>query len=167
MGDSARSMSLSQHVTHVLELPPRLLRSSQVSVELRYGTCLEPRAPITSARLLSERLMLCASRRRVGSAAEPEALSRSEPARSTRLSVASHDSPVVHRPLTRSMKTLWLRLDRWFISVAATARRFLAEASSWYTWDGPSTGTVTVFVIIVRSFSCRISYLCCPSPSRS
>ena len=70
----------------VLLSPPNDSSSKEVSFEFRYGTCacLAPRAAMTSASALSDLLMCCASFRACPSASDFE--SRSDPARSTRVS---------------------------------------------------------------------------------
>ena len=125
---------------------------------------------MTSARLLSDLLMLCASFRRCASLAEPLAARRSEPARSTRLSVAcvvAVASGRVHSPCTRNAKIEWLRLERSFIRVAATWRRFCARPRSAYTSSGFARGSTAACSTCVCVGVCLISQRRDASLSRS
>mmetsp|Transcript_1365 Transcript_1365/g.2827 ORF Transcript_1365/g.2827 Transcript_1365/m.2827 type:complete len:239 (+) Transcript_1365:313-1029(+) len=113
--------------------PPRPGAMRRVSFESRYGTCCAPcdSAFITLERPRSEALMLIASRMRlpVASSSEPDRLTRSDPARSTTLSLpvscvaCIEPTPDVSstrcRRETRSCSTACERDDDLFILVSA------------------------------------------------
>eukprot|EP00964_Phaeocystis_antarctica_P149421 scaffold116569_cov51-Phaeocystis_antarctica.AAC.1 len=89
--DSVALMALTETVLTITVwlLPPRLSSSSWVSFESRYGMCpplASDNAAITLPSAESDRLILTSSRIKAVSSSAPEALARSEPARSTRLS---------------------------------------------------------------------------------
>lgn len=118
-----------------------------MSLLFRYGTWLPglPREEITSASADKLLLIACVSFNRVGSEPAPDEDSLSLPARSTRFSTPEQLSFVIaFRPVSRSENTEWEREERSFISVAATARRFLAFASRECTSSGRFNGTALV-----------------------
>lgn len=149
--------------------------------EFLYGICFSafspfsPNAAMTSPNALKLRLMFWVSFRRSLSPAAPLEFKRSLPARSTRLRLPSHRSPVCSlQPKIRRVKTECDRDERSFISVAATARREFACRRSTLTSRGVHKGTtltsVTRVVALVAVFSCLISCFFLsnsPSPSRS
>jgi hypothetical protein len=138
---------LQQHVNYIPNhtAPHAISRT----FEFRYGICLSPwpggafpKAAITSPNALKLRLILCVSLSRSLSLPAPLEFSRSDPARSTRLSEPSHVSLVSgFEPLMRSVKTECEREERSFMSVAATVRRDCARKSSERTCEGDSRGT--------------------------
>mmetsp|Transcript_28660 Transcript_28660/g.95229 ORF Transcript_28660/g.95229 Transcript_28660/m.95229 type:complete len:226 (-) Transcript_28660:526-1203(-) len=141
----------------VLQLPPSESRSTDVSMLLRYGTCvsLPPPRPalpalalslscrrvMTSSRKWSERLMWSASPRVVPLA--PVLATRSEPARSTSCSFERRTvGAPTGRASTCTVKTQCERDDAAFIAVSQTARlvsptkrRESASSSLAATWQ--------------------------------
>ena len=109
--------------TVVRELPPSAGRSNVVSLLSRYGTCLRPSvsAVMHLPNTLSDALMPIASAARSPDALD--ALSCSEPARSTRTSRERINKAPRRRCVRRKMSAVCARLDLSFIAVEATARR--------------------------------------------
>lgn len=149
--------------------------------EFLYGICFSPFSPfspsaaMTSPRALRLRLMFWVSFRRSLCPAAPLEFKRSLPARSTRLRLPSHRSPVCSlHPEIRRVKTECDREERSFISVAATVRREFASRKSAETSRGVRRGitltSVTRVLAFVAVFSCLISCFFLsnsPFPSRS
>mmetsp|Transcript_62364 Transcript_62364/g.167307 ORF Transcript_62364/g.167307 Transcript_62364/m.167307 type:complete len:202 (+) Transcript_62364:376-981(+) len=89
--DSGKASSAGEimAIIVVLQLPPRLSSSMRVSFESRYGMCILPRASVSAAITLPSAdsdwlIFLLSSRRRP---VAPVSRTRSDPARSTRLSL--------------------------------------------------------------------------------
>lgn len=102
-----------------------------------------PSAEITSPKALRLRLMFWVSFSLSLSLPAPLEFSRSDPARSTRLSDPSQVSWVKgFEPLMRNVKTECEREERSFMSVAATVRRDCARRSRDRTCEGDSRDTV-------------------------
>src|SRR3569833_193818 len=126
------------------------------------------RASMTSPRLDRLLLMFCVSRMRSPSA--PLCLSRSDPARATRLSVPSQRSFVAEfSPASRRMKTECDRDDRSLALVAATDRLLCACRSMASTLSAESRLTVLQLTtrVVLRCSSCLISSLGLASESLS
>ena len=159
----------------------RVRMDDRPTFEFLYGICFSPFSPfsanaaMTSPNALRLRLMFWVSFRRSLSPAAPLEFSRSLPARSTRLRLPSHRSPVCSlHPEMRRVKTECDRDERSFISVAATVRREFASRKSAVTSRGVRRGitltSVTRVVALVAVFSCLISCFFLsnsPFPSRS
>jgi hypothetical protein len=149
--------------------------------EFLYGMCFSafspfpPSAAMTSPSALKLRLMFCVSFKRSLCPAAPLEFKRSLPARSTRLRLPSHRSPVCSlHPEIRSVNTECDRDERSFISVAATVRREFASRRIADTSRGVRSGitltSVTRVLALVAVFSCLISCFFLsnsPFPSRS
>lgn len=128
-----------------------MIRTGQGSAQSAPGpTCPNPiptlllKAMMTSPSVDRLLLMACVSRRRSrspGPRAKPGS-SRSLPARSTRLRGAAHCRPrPACSPEICSWNTLWLRDDRSFWAVRATARFWRARRSRVSTWEGRAGAT--------------------------
>ena len=128
----------------VLHRPPRDSLSSRVSLDWRYEKGWFLRSPrITCPSESSDLLMFAASSERTSSPEMPEFLAHSEPARSTRCNLPWYSMVPPERAAaqrdTRSVTTQCERLERSFILVSPTCRRFWAQRSSATTSSGSRT----------------------------
>ena len=112
-------------MTVVYELPPSEFWSSRVSFESRYGTWLAPADGSSDMTTLPSavRLVLMCSASFMRMPVLSDFLMRSEPARSTRLSLPLTASPVARSRCTTVMvKTVCERDETAFILVSCVAR---------------------------------------------
>mmetsp|Transcript_8431 Transcript_8431/g.21544 ORF Transcript_8431/g.21544 Transcript_8431/m.21544 type:complete len:273 (-) Transcript_8431:1510-2328(-) len=129
----------------VRALPPMALARSLVSGDSRYGTCFGARRSVALTRVWTTRCsasneplidMACSSAAPV----DPDRFNRSEPARSTRCTVALHRRP---GSCTVTLNTVCERELRRFIAVPKVARR---PAASRYRSIKPSSAAVATVV---------------------